>query len=110
MRGFHITAKENVESIMENGLIPRLGFLSDMILELMPAVFMFKELSEVQYAMEHWFWQMMRMAYRKEELTLLQIDLPDEFEVKERYDWELVSYKRVPSQYITEIGFGDMLV
>ena len=107
MKGFHITSKKNIPSIMSEGLIPSLGFLSDMIMESRPAVFMFKELSEVDYAMNHWYGDFIRYMYPEKDLRLLQVDLPEDFEVEERYGWELVSYRKIPAGYLSKIEFPE---
>lgn len=48
---YHITSQKNLSSILEHGLVPQYGFLSDMILEQHPGVYMFLEKEEVTYAM-----------------------------------------------------------
>ena len=78
-----------------------------MIMESRPAVFMFKELSEVDYAMNHWYGDFIRYMYPEKDLILLQVDLPEDFEVEERYGWELVSYRKIPAGYLSKIEFPE---
>lgn len=39
-RFYHVTSCRNLDSIKEHGLVPQYGFLSDMMLEQMPAVYL----------------------------------------------------------------------
>lgn len=100
---YHITSQKNLPSILEHGLIPQYGFLSDMILEQRPGVYMFFEKEEVSYAMQHWFGEMIRYVYSLAELILLEIKVPNEFKIEERYGWEAISRHTIPAKYITVI-------
>ena len=92
---------------MENGLVPQFGFLSDMMLECAPAVYLFKELEEVSYAMENWFGTNIRYVYDEKNLILLAVDLPDDAKIEERFGWEAVSYRRIPGSCISVIDFPE---
>ena len=102
---YHVTSKNNLESIMKNGLVPQYGFLSDMVLENMPAVYLFLELDEVSYAMKNWFGDNIRYVYNENDLILLEVDLPDNMDLKERFGWEAVCYDTISPKCISVIDF-----
>ena len=49
---YHITSRRNLESIQKEGLLPQYGYLSELVMEQRSAIYLFKELDEVRYAME----------------------------------------------------------
>ena len=102
---YHVTSKNNRASICKEGLVPRFGFLSDLVLEQRRAVYMFNEISEVEYAMKHWFGDNIRYVYDVKNLILLEINLPDNFVTEERFGWESISYSTISPEYITIIDF-----
>lgn len=97
---YHITSIENWDSIKRNGLIPQYGFLSDMALECSPGIYMFLDKKEVVYALQNWFGNMIRYVYDLDDLILLEIHLPDTFEIRERFGWEAISHTVIPSECI----------
>ncbi|MGN8632897.1 hypothetical protein ACTNEW_15280 [Blautia sp. HCP3S3_G3] len=102
---YHITSIDNWESIQEYGLVPQYGFLSDMVMEQLPGVYMFLEKDEVNYAMQHWFGDMIRYVYDREKLILLEIQIPDDFGIEERFGWEAISRSTIPAEYIKIVDF-----
>lgn len=106
-RFYHVTSCNNLDSIKEHGLVPQYGFLSDMMLEQMPAVYLFKDMEEVVYAMNNWL-KYVTYVYSEKNLILLQVDLPEDFKLKERYEWEALSYDVIPWKYISVISFPDL--
>lgn len=100
---YHITKRSFLPSIMEQGLVPKYGELSDAIMEERRAVYLFKELSEVAYALDDWYGKMMGCYNNREGLALLRVEVPDDFHLTERYDWEMISYTVIPAQYLHEI-------
>ena len=106
-RLYHITSRDNLDSIRKNGLVPQFGFLSDMVLEQYPAIYMFKELDEVAYAMKTWFGKTITYVYDAENLVLLQIELPNDIGFKERFGWEAVCYSTIPADCISVIEFPE---
>lgn len=106
-RFYHVTSCRNLKSIEEYGLEPQYGFLSEMMMEERSAVYLFKDLDEVVYAMNNWM-NYITHVYYKEDLILLQIDLPDDFRLIERHGWEAISYKTIPWECISVIDFPDL--
>lgn len=88
---------------MKHGLVPRYGFLSELIFEKTSAVYLFLTLDEISYAMEHWMGDCITRVYNKEDLILLEINLPSDLAatLKVRYDWEAVSYQTISPEYIS---------
>ncbi len=101
---YHVTSRKNLDSIMEEGLLPQYGFLSDMMMEQRRAVYFFKELEEVTYAMRHWLGENIRYVYDEKDLILLAVDLPED-KIEERYGWEALCYSRVPPECISVVDF-----
>ena len=64
---YHITSRRNLESIQKEGLLPQYGYLSELVMEQRSAIYLFKELDEVRYAMENWFGECIRYVYDKKE-------------------------------------------
>ncbi len=106
---YHVTHKSNVSSILKEGLIPMTGYLADAGWEFRDAVYFFKELDEgFQKDINGW----MTIAYPRDQQVLLKVTLPDEFGayggLKERWDWEVVCYKKVPPSCIEIIPFPEI--
>ena len=103
MKYYHVTSKYNLKSIMKHGLVPRYGFLSELIFQKTSAVYLFLTLDEISYAMEHWMGDCITRVYNKEDLILLEINLPSDLAatLKVRYDWEAVSYQTISPEYIS---------
>ena len=40
--------------------------------------------------MQHWFGDMIRYVYDREKLILLEIQIPDDFGIEERFGWEAI--------------------
>ena len=55
--------QEEPESIQKEGLLPQYGYLSELVMEQRSAIYLFKELDEVRYAMENWFGECIRYVY-----------------------------------------------
>lgn len=102
---YHVTSLNNLDSIFENGLVPECGFLSDMMLEQRRGVYLFKELAEVSYAMDNWFGDNIRYIYDSKNLVLLEVELPDDVKIEERFGWEAVCRSVIPPECISVIDF-----
>ncbi|MFR8087228.1 MAG: hypothetical protein ACLU6B_01845 [Lachnospirales bacterium] len=104
---YHITSRRNLESIQKEGLLPQYGYLSELVMEQRSAIYLFKELDEVRYAMENWFGECIRYVYDKKDLILLRIHLSDEIYFEERFGWEVICYTRIPSECISVVPFPE---
>ncbi|HIR36023.1 MAG TPA: hypothetical protein IAC91_08010 [Candidatus Faecimorpha stercoravium] len=104
---YHITSRRNLESIQKEGLLPQYGYLSELVMEQRSAIYLFKELDEVRYAMENWFGECIRYVYAPKDLILLRINLPDEIHFEERFGWEAICYTRIPPECISVVPFPE---
>lgn len=106
-RYFHVTPRKNLESILENGLIPQIGERSLEIGEPVEAVFLFPNFEEMNNALYNWFGE--EFDDDEDELIILQIDLPDNFPVYRELDdngdefYEAHCQCDIPVEYITGI-------
>ena len=106
-RYFHVTPRKNLESILENGLIPQIGERSLEIGEPVEAVFLFPYFEEMNNALYNWFGE--EFDDDEDELIILQIDLPDNFPVYRELDdngdefYEAHCQCDIPVEYITGI-------
>lgn len=106
---YHVTHELNVPSILKDGLIPMTGYLADAAWETRDAVYFFKEIDKNFYKdIDSW----MKIVYPKDKQILLKVTLPDHFGeyggLEERWDWEVVCYKRIPPEYIEKIPFPEI--
>lgn len=105
-RYFHISSKENLDSILENGLIASIGERSQEIGERIEAVFLFPNKEEMDNALYNWLGEQFDDS---EELVIFQIDLPSNFPVYREVDsngedfYEAYCYCDIPEEYITAV-------
>ena len=59
MVAYHVTAVDNVPSILHNGLEPRIGANSALLYEPRPAVFMFKAMEDLHTALNNWLGELL---------------------------------------------------
>lgn len=93
---YHVTKKENYDSIMKNGLIPMIGERSEQ-LESADGVYMFPTLEDMETALGQWLgWEF----EDDEELYALSITLPVNFPLEETCEFERVSRLPISPEYI----------
>lgn len=84
---FHVTLKENFESIMLSGLIPQVGERSMQLGE-KPGVFLFPTEEDMDTALGQWLGD----EYEEEdELFALKVTLKDDFHLEEPVEFERVA-------------------
>lgn len=94
---FHVTRRENVESILINGLIPQLGRYAQEMGETVPAVWLFPCLEDAEEMAPIW----LEPVYGHD-LAYLRIELPEGYDVQETgSDYELLGTERIPPENIT---------
>ena len=104
-RYFHVTPKDNLNSILSNGLIAQIGERSLEIGERQNAVFLFPNFEEMNDALYNWLGE----AFEDIDLIILQIDLPDDFPVYREVDsngndfYEAHCTCDIPEEYITAV-------
>lgn len=105
-RYFHVTPIENLESILESGLVPQIGERSEEIGEEQERIYLFSDFEEMENALMNWLGEVFEEC---EELCILQIDLPNEFPVETEVDsngdkfYESYVYEVIPSNFISGI-------
>jgi len=91
---YHVTRKENLESILENGLIPQVGERSSQLNE-ESGIFMFYSLDDMNNALGSWLGEEFE---DDEELVSLKIIMKD---TNFKYcAYEAVSREIIPPKYI----------
>lgn len=101
MTCYHVTKKENLPSILRNGIIPQIGERSSDCKEQFPYVFLFPSEEDKNTALSSW----LGLCFdENEELVSLKLDLPDEFPIKAGdVEFEVLSEITIPSCYIVQI-------
>ena len=84
---YHVTATKNLPSIKQSGLIPKIGTLSTIAGESKPRIYLFKNLEDVEHALENWLGDYIS---DDEQLALLKISLPKEMRPrKEGFEYQI---------------------
>lgn len=105
-RYFHVTLKQNMGSILANGLIAQIGERSKEIGESQEAVYLFPNREEMETALANWLGECFE---DDDDLVILQIDLPEDFPVYREIDsngndfYEAYCTCDIPKDYITAI-------
>jgi hypothetical protein len=92
---YHVTTKSNYNSIVKEGLLPKIGKRSSKI-ENEPKIFMFSNKDAMMDAVVNWLGDEFE---EDEELVVLKITLPEDFPV-EHNGFEVTTNKVIPPQYI----------
>lgn len=96
---YHVTPAANIPSIMEHGLIPQVGARS-ILMDESPALFFFDSKEALENALSNWLGD----AFEDdEELTILQVDVPEEWLSSTPADYELVCTTAIPSRMIDKV-------
>lgn len=98
MKYYHVTMKENMESILENGLIAQIGCNSEFMYEEENSVFLFVSVEAMKDALSSW----LNMCFEQDwELVSFEVELPDDFRLfKTNNEWEMRSVLNIPPAYI----------
>ena len=96
---YHVTKTENLEKIIKEGLVPKIGELSKIANEEIERIYLFPNEDDMNTALSSWFGECFE---EDEELSSLNIDLPDDFPIFEgEVEYEAYSYDIIPSKYIS---------
>lgn len=69
---YHVTPMENLESILEHGLVPMIGERSEKLGEVNPRVYLFPQADHVEDALSNWLGDELEDY---DELAILEVDL-----------------------------------
>ena len=99
---FHVTKKENLEKILKEGLIPKIGEMSQDLGEKVSRIYLFKTEEDMNHALANWMGQWYEDNYgEKIELCSLMIILPDEHSIYNgEAEYEVYSYDIIKPDYI----------
>lgn len=99
---YHVTLNENVISILDNGLIPKLGERSLEIGEKEPLVYLFPTEDDMECAVMQWLGDWYEDEYGEDvKLSCLKINLPYDFPIENgEVEYECISKKTIPAKYI----------
>lgn len=100
---YHVTKLENYNNIKEVGLIPQVGELSSDCDEIVPRVYLFPTLDDMENALGNWLGEWYEENYGEDiELCSLKITLPDNFPISydEEVPYECYSYSVIEPRYI----------
>jgi len=95
---YHVTKTENLKKIFKEGLIPKIGELSQIANERIERIYLFPNEFDMCIALMSWFGECFE---EDEELSSLKIELPNDFPIEEgEVEYEAYSYEIIPPQYI----------
>lgn len=99
---YHVTLKENIESIMSKGLVPQIGERSKELNEA-SSVFLFSNTDDLDNAVMNWLGDWYECEYGDNvELVTIKVTLPLSFPVEDSIvEYEKISKVVIPSEYIT---------
>lgn len=99
MELFHVTKRDNLESIMKDGLLPQIGKYAEEMGEPTPGVWMFPSLEDAEEMAPIW----LEPVYGSD-LVFLRIDLPSGYDVESTgSDYELFTTERIPPNHISVV-------
>lgn len=99
---YHVTRTKNLESIMQSGLLPKIGRLSKILGEKEVRIYLFPSTDDMNTALSSWLGENLEEEFGEdEEFCSLKISLPDNFPIKEgEVEYECYSYKTINPEYI----------
>jgi len=96
---FHVTPISNVDAILKDGLIPKLGERAQQLEDEKEGVFMFSDYESCEYALCNWLGE--EYEDLEEELITLKIELPLDFPLDQEVEWELIARETIYPKYIS---------
>lgn len=99
---YHVTLAKNLDSILTNGLIPRIGERSLEIGEKEASVYIFPSEADMECAVMQWLGDWYEDEYGEDvELVCLEINVPYNFPIENgEVEYEYVSKDIIPNKYI----------
>ena len=94
---YHVTPISNYDSIMEFGLIPKIGERSKLIND-EKGIYLFHQYEDCLYALMNWLGE--EYEDTNEKLITLRISLPDGFPLVITCEWERMSLVEIPPPFI----------
>jgi hypothetical protein len=91
---YHITLARNIQHVMADGLIPRVGPRSRKLKEPRPAIYLFPTLEDAETAYSHWLSDEFSETTR---LALLKVSIPHTIEVHTDAPFECHVYDPIPA-------------
>jgi hypothetical protein len=93
--------KNNLESILKHGLIPKIGDISRISGETIERIYMFPDEVAMENAVCTWLGDYLDQMYGDAECCVLELNLPDDFPITSGdAEYELCSKETIPPQYI----------
>ena len=99
---WHLTDKQNVPSITQNGLEPRTGAKSKSAGEKKNRIYVFPDLTSVEDALTNWWYD--NTEYRQ---ALLQLRVPESWITQDQVRWEATINHTVPPNMI-KVAYADV--
>ena len=98
---YHITLTKNKESILNNGLEPKIGKLSEYTDECIARIYLFHSISDMETALSSWLGEAYEDIYGEDvELISLEINVPNNFPIDESGIFEDYCYVNIPPYYL----------
>jgi hypothetical protein len=94
---FHVTLKENLPSILKQGLVPQTGPRAELLGESTDGIYLFKTREDAETALGSWLGE----EFENEELVLLEVNVPPDAKlIPTTADYEIVVASPIPPQFI----------
>lgn len=99
---YHVTLMSNLEPILKEGLIPKIGERSIEVGEEEKAVYLFPTIEDMECALGQWLGDWYNDEYGEEiPLASLEISVPDCFPIEEgEVEYENICREVIPPEYI----------
>lgn len=99
---YHVSLKSNLESIMRHGLTPRIGERSVEIGEKEPAVYLFPNIEDMEFALGQWLGDWYNDEYGEDiPLMSLEITVPYDFPIENgEVEYEKICKHIIQPKYI----------
>lgn len=99
---YHVTTKDALLSIMEQGLIPQCGERSSDIGEPVPRIYLFPTVNDMETALMSWFGELFD---DDTELVILEVTVPADLLVEGEVEYECYCYQNIPAECIRPLPF-----
>lgn len=104
---YHITLSEKKDSILQNGLIPKIGNNSKDANESVPAIYLFTSIQSLIDAMSNWLGEIFEEKYGEDcELTIFEISIPEDIVVNLGIGYEVEVHEKINPEFIKIYNSG----
>ena len=109
MLAYHVTEKDSLDSILEEGLVPRTGPRSELLGEKRDSVFLFTSFENMENALYNWLGEVFEEEEEQAGIEIkhvaLQVEIGDEFFIDPDDLYEIAYPYVIPPEDITVLDY-----